>query len=85
MNFDDRRMSGVKISFRVLWQFVSEYSPLKPESQVRKLLEENQDFIRDSLSIYASGKVSFNFKYHVTYISYLQSIVIALVPWYTGT
>ena len=51
-------MSGVKISFRVLWQFVSEHSPLKPRSQVQKLLEENEEFIRDSLSIYAEGKVS---------------------------
>ena len=54
-------MSGVKISFRVLWQFVSEHSPLKPESQVKKLLEENEKFIRDGLSIYAEGTVSFNF------------------------
>ena len=51
-------MSGVKISFRVLWQFVSEHSPLKPRSQIQRLLEENEEFIRDSLSIYAEGKVS---------------------------
>ena len=50
-------MSGVRISFRVLWQFVSEHSPLKPESQVKKLLEENEKFIKDNLSIYAEGKV----------------------------
>ena len=50
-------MSGVKISFRVLWQFVSEHSPLKPETQVKKLLEENEAFIRDGFFIYAEGKV----------------------------
>ena len=50
-------MSGVRISFRVLWQFVSQYSNLKPKTQVKKLLEENEEFIRDSLSIYADGNV----------------------------